>query len=238
MHIGKRDPALWFQECVKAGIVVQDHIIMHGFEHTGTYVNFGALLSRRGALLDQFLWALAEAINDPHSMPTAIVGVGNGVDFANLLVQHLNALLSFENSPAPQFLFAKATRASLTGILEFRRHQDAVVKGNRVIIIDDVYQTGATLQELINLVLRTGGLITRCVVLLNRSAEAEVQLTLAKGLESRFISLEAVFHYPIPSFADSRTCPQCIAGEPYNLQIGKGAEYHHLYGHPQSKTAV
>jgi adenine phosphoribosyltransferase len=52
------------------------------------------------------------------------------------------------------------------GIDELEIHEDAVTKGERVLLIDDVLATGGTLRAATNLVQRTGGVVIGAAVLM------------------------------------------------------------------------
>jgi adenine phosphoribosyltransferase len=48
------------------------------------------------------------------------------------------------------------------GTNEIELHEDAVSKGERVLIIDDLIATGGTVKAAINLIERLGGIVTEC----------------------------------------------------------------------------
>lgn len=229
MRLQFRDPALWYRACVEAGMVEKGHFILSGDLHTDEYVNFATLLSRRGVLLDEFVQEVAAYLRSP--IPFVFVGTGNGAHFMNLVAQALyqQACQSPDLWTAPKFAYA--SRFEPGGRLEFRRGQDAIVKNSPVVIFDDVYVTGKTLGGLEELVDRSGGTLHSELVFLNRSGEliSERRIACPKDITVPFHS---VFEWFSDLWPTDALCPKCHLGEPINLEVGKGAAYHRVHGHP------
>jgi orotate phosphoribosyltransferase len=221
----------WFAACEEAGIVENGHFILHGGAHTDKYVNFATLLSRRGELLDMFVREVAAHLRSP--MPFVFVGTGNGAHFANLVVQAVHTWGKGDASIQALPRFAYASRFEPAGHLEFRRNQAAVVKNAPVVIIDDVLITGSTLGELEDLVWRSEGTLRGQLVLLNRTDQV---ITERAVRHAGVVPFNAVFQWSSKLWLKSEECPQCLAGVPINLEVGKGAAYHRLYGHPVVKS--
>jgi len=223
----------WFSACLDAGMVELGHFILSGDVHTGEYMNVATLLSRRGKLLDEFVQEAAAYLRSP--MPFVFVGTGNGAHFINIVVQVLGqqAYQSPDLWTAPKFAYA--SRFEPGGRLEFRRGQDAVVRNAPVVIIDDVYVTGKTFGELEELIYRSGGTLHSEVVLLNRSGESmsERRIACPTGITVPF---HAVFEWSSDLWPTAALCPKCHLGVPINLEVGKGAAYHRVHGHPVAKS--
>ncbi len=224
----------WFAQCQKAGIVEKGHFILHGGAHKDVYVNFATLLALRGPLLDNFIDALVPIAKGP--MNYTIIGTGNGAHIANLLVARVHQLRKVDALVSALPRFAYATRFESGGRMEFRRNQAVVVKNSPVLIIDDVFVTGSTLGELEELVWRTGGLVRGEAVLLNHSAEVITERVTRKPSNAT-VPFHSVFQWSAELWRSSADCPSCRKGIPINLEVGKGADFHRLYGHPIAHTS-
>jgi orotate phosphoribosyltransferase len=223
------DNNMWFAMCQEAGMVEQGHFILSGDVHTDEYVNFATLLSRRGELLETFILKVAAHLRSP--IPFVFVGTGNGAHFMNLVVQELcqqsHIISEFITPPKSAY----ASRFEPGGRLEFRRGQGAVVKNAPVVIIDDVYVTGKTMGELEELVYRSGGTLHSEVVLLNRTSELITERRIVCPADI-VVPFHAVFQWSSDLWPTARECPQCHLGLPINLEVGQGAAYHRINGHP------
>ncbi|MGE0041835.1 MAG: phosphoribosyltransferase family protein [Vicinamibacterales bacterium] len=101
------------------------------------------------------------------------------------------------------FSFAPFTRDS-SGAPSLSAFYAGVVKGRRVLVADDVRNTGQTLQHCADLVTRAGGVVVGTVQIVDR-LEAEVTLDVPNV---------ALVEYTAPPNYPAAGCPLCAAGVP------------------------
>ena len=132
------------------------------------------LLRNKNAFQEAIQWITGPYIKNPVDI---IVGVeSRGFVFASAAALQLGA--GFVPVRKPGKLPAKTIEASYEleyGTDKLQIHQDAIEKGQKVLIVDDVLATGGTASATIDLVKRSGGNIVEVVFL--------IELTFLKGMD-------------------------------------------------------
>ena len=100
-----------------------------------------------------------------------VVGIeSRGFFFAPLLAGHLNAgFVPVRKSGKLPFSTVHETYALEYGYDTLEMHSDAIVKGDKVLVHDDVLDTGGTANAVCKLVERLGGEVVQCNFLLEIS---------------------------------------------------------------------
>ena len=133
-----------------------------------------------------------------------------GLIVAEWTARELDALSVFaEHDPAPQ-------EGALRGRFVLRRGYDQVVSGKRVLVVDDIVNTGLSLHQTAEAVRNAGGQVIGAACLVSRGNVDATGLGV-----SRFVSL---LEYQIPAWPAS-ACPLCQAGVPINTRYAHGGEY-------------
>jgi len=102
---------------------------------------------------------------------------------------------------------------------EFRRGF-AITPGERVLLVDDVVTTGASLAEMVPLVESAGGELVATVVLVDRTGELRDVVSTETG---RTYPAEALWSLSLPTYQPGRaTCPGCGAGLPLEAPGSSG----------------
>ena len=92
--------------------------------------------------------------------------------------------------------------------------------GERVLLVDDVVTTGASLLEMVPLIEDAGGELVRAVVIVDRSGELE---TVTSPLTGRAYPAEALWSLSLPTYEPGpATCPGCAAGMPLQIPGSSG----------------
>ncbi len=92
--------------------------------------------------------------------------------------------------------------------------------GERVVLVDDVVTTGASLLEMIPLIESTGGEIAATVVIVDRSGELANLVSPSTG---RSYSAHALWSLNLPTYEPGpATCPGCAAGLPLEAPGSSG----------------
>jgi orotate phosphoribosyltransferase len=114
-----------------------------------------------------------------------------------------------EHDPAPQ-------GDSLRGRFVLRRGYDRVVSGKRVLVVDDIVNTGLSLRQTAEAVRRAGGEVVGAACLVTRGNVGAAGLGVG-----RFADL---LEYKIPAWPASE-CRLCRAGVPINTRFAHGRDY-------------
>jgi orotate phosphoribosyltransferase len=133
-----------------------------------------------------------------------------GLIVAEWTAHELGALSVFaEHDPA-------AAGESLRGRFVLRRGYDRVVSGKRVLVVDDIVNTGLSLRQTAEAVRGAGGQVVGAACLVSRGNVDAAGL----GVE-RFVYL---LEHHIPAWPAS-ACRLCQAGVPINTRYAHGREY-------------
>ncbi len=96
----------------------------------------------------------------------------------------------------------------------------AIEPGERVLLVDDVLTTGASLLEMVPVIEEAGGELVRAVVIVDRSGELD---TVTSPVTGRAYPAEALWSLDLPSYEPGpSTCPGCAAGLPLKAPGSSG----------------
>jgi orotate phosphoribosyltransferase len=114
------------------------------------------------------------------------------------------------------FVFAERAWHDGQQAFELHRGFDEFVKDERVLVVDDVINTGFSIDLTIDSVRAAGGTINAAAAWINRGNVYAEEL----GVEA-FIYLDEI---ELPSWP-AETCPLCQTGVPVNTRYAHGAEF-------------
>jgi orotate phosphoribosyltransferase len=97
-----------------------------------------------------------------------------------------------------------------------RRGYDQVVRGQRVVVVDDVMNTGLSVRQTVDAVRAAGGQVVAAGVLVTRGN--------ATGADLGVGDFRYLLEYEIPSWP-AASCKLCQAGVPVNTRYAHGADY-------------
>lgn len=210
-----------YMHCVEKQVIQSDvHVIMTNDLHTNTYANLALPLNCEPELFKRITQDMAEWLVRMKFEFHAVAATGNGSRYAQEVVRLLR-----ERGFRVEFVWAE--RSAFGEKLEFHRDQEGFIYGNPVIIIDDVFSTGGTVRELIDLIVRHGGHVSRILVVLNRSNDHALE---HRGDTTIVYSL---IRHPITAWP-ANECPQCKEKKPFSTKFGKGLEHFRTHGQLES----
>ncbi len=99
----------------------------------------------------------------------------------------------------------------------FKRGYDALVKNKRVLVVEDLTTTGASVKKVVERVKEASGTVVGVYVLVNRNPDGVNDIS----MEAPFYSL-AVFK---AEAYQEKKCPLCKKNIPVNREVGHGKEY-------------
>jgi orotate phosphoribosyltransferase len=142
--------------------------------------------------------------------PDVVCGPATGgLVISQWLAHHLGVLSVFAEHGAVQ------SAKELRGQFVLKRHYDKVVRGKRVLVVDDIVNTGHSVIQTIAAVKAAGGIVVAAAALCNRGNVDHNRI----GVDFVFLNLAK-----IPSWPESQ-CQLCRDGVPVNTDYAHGADY-------------
>jgi orotate phosphoribosyltransferase len=187
-------------------LITESHVVYTSGRHGSAYVNKDALYlhPRETALV------CAELVR-PFAADMVDVVVGptiGGVILAQWGAWHLN-----QRRASGETLAAYAEEEGEDKQRVFRRGYDEQVRGKRVVIVEDILNTGGSARKVVDAVRHLDATIIGMSVLCNRGG--------VTGEDLGGVDLYALTEISLESW-DASECPLCRSGVPLNTTIGKG----------------
>jgi orotate phosphoribosyltransferase len=136
-----------------------------------------------------------------------------GLILAQWVAHHLGALAVFgEHGEIPK----DEHHADGKRPFVIKRGYDSIVAGRRVLVVDDVVNTGFSIRGTIDAVRANGGLVTTAASVCNRGALAPERIGVERLIDLTDIELDS---WP------REQCPLCRDGVPVNVAYAHGADF-------------
>ncbi len=190
-----------------AGILAEAHAVLTGGHvvytsgrHGSAYVNKDAVYPHT-ARVSELCRLLADGTRALR--PEIVCGPAlGGIILSQWTAHHLGALAVYaEKLPA--------------GGMALRRGYDRLVAGRRVLVVEDVLNTGGSVRETVAAVRAAGGEVVAVATLCNRGGVTATELDVP--------ALVALLELSLDSW-EAADCPLCRDGVPVNTDVGKGRE--------------
>ena len=196
---------------VKCGGWLQnDHFVFTNGRHSDNYINKDALYPHT-EYASKLGEAMAGAARDWNVEVVVSPALG-GIVLTQWTAYHLTKLLGrevlavyAEKVEGPEKKFA------------LTRGYDALVKGERVLVVEDSFTTGLSVRKAVDLVRETGGEVVGVVAMLNRGGVSAADV----GNPPHFAT---IIEADLKSWP-AEECQLCRDGVPVNLKIGKGKKF-------------
>ncbi len=201
------DPVIDLLRKVKA-IYTNDHFVYASGKHGSVYVNKDAMFHhpQETTLISRMF---AERYQDLDI--DAVVGPAiGGIVLSQWTAYHLTQLKDKE-------VFGVYTEKDDKKNQVFTRGYDKLVKGKKVLIVEDVTTTGSSIKKVIESVRKAGGKVIPAAVMLNRDPKN----VNSKSIGAPFSALSVL---PAEAFAKN-SCPLCKKHIPVNTEVGHGKEF-------------
>lgn len=204
------DADAMMQVLTESGALVPDgHFVHISRLHLAMWLNKDAFLPHVDRL-EELARRLARKI--PHlGIEIVCAPAMGGLVVSEWVAHELGVICAFaEHDPTPP-------PGDLRGRFMLRRGYDRLVRGKRVLVVDDVVTTGHSIGEVIEAVRAAGGDVV-----------AGASLILVEGLEPATLGLEHFAYlmpFPRPPMWKASECPLCRQGVPISTQFGHGAEF-------------
>lgn len=200
----------------KTGAVLEGHFIGVSGKHLSVYINKNLILLHTG-----YASELCEGIAQKalEWKPDIVVAPATGgIALSQWTAHHLSKLSGRE------VLSVYTEKVDEIQSLS-KRGYDGIVRGKKVLVVEDIINTGKSIKEVVEAVRIAGGEPVGAIGLVNRNADDEM-ITELLGVPFRSLCL-----MPLASYAEDEV-PDWLKQIPINTTVGHGAKY--LKEHPQA----
>lgn len=188
------------------GAVLQDkHFVYKSGKHGPHYINMDPMFPDIA-----FMWKLCGGLSGPFYYPhrrkavdTVVGAATGGIPLAAITAYQLDAGLAWADKDGDDFVFDRA------GFVE-------QLTGKRVLVVEDLLNTGDTTKKIIALVRQHGGEVVGVSVVCNRGQETAASLDVPRLEQLASVEFQAL---------DAETCWLCANAVPIVADIGHGKEY-------------
>jgi orotate phosphoribosyltransferase len=192
-------------------IITGSHVVYASGRHGSVYVNKAVLYEH--SLLTETTSTDLVAPYDPEGIDVVAGPTVGGVILAQWGAWHLSQRRSAGETLA---VFAEEETVDGAKRRYFGRGYDDVVRGKRVLVVEDVVTTGGTLRQVIDAATALDAVIAGVSILCLRGG--------AEARERIGMPIRALLELPQESWAPEE-CPLCRAGVPVNTAVGKGKAF-------------
>lgn len=192
----------------KVGAFRSGHFVFTSGRHSDSYVNKDAIYPYTHDT-SVLCYAMAERFAK-HDVE-AVVGPAIG---AAILAQWVAYHLTDLRGTA---VYAAYADKDGEGGFILRRGYDAIVRGKRVLVVEDLTTTGGSIKKVVETVRRAGGEVVGAIAIVNRGSVTEKDV----GNPAEF---QALVTLDLESW-DPDECELCEKGIPVNTDIGHGKEF-------------
>ncbi|HBU21472.1 TPA: phosphoribosyltransferase, partial [Candidatus Beckwithbacteria bacterium] len=159
---------------------------------------------------------MAEKYKDADVEAVAAPAVG-GTILSQWVAYHLSQIKGKEILSAYTEKDAGTTASAAESKQLFRRGYDAVVKGKKVLVVEDLTTTGGSVKQVVDCVRDAGGEVVGVCVMVNRDPENVNSESVGTPFTAAGVLKAEAF--------DEKDCPFCKQGRPINTKIGHGKKY-------------
>ena len=190
------------------GAIVEGHFIGTSGRHLSTYLAKDAVMPHT-KIVSKICNEFAQTVAD--RAPTVVVGPTTcGIILSQWTAHHLSNLLGTH------------VRAVFTDehddMQYLKRKYDKIVHGARVVVVEDVVNTGKSIQEVIEEVQRAGGEVVLALSIFNRN-QSDEHVAQILG-----VPYQSLIHMPLESYTEDEV-PEWLRAVPVSVDYGHGSEY-------------
>ncbi|MEK7109960.1 MAG: phosphoribosyltransferase family protein [Patescibacteria group bacterium] len=189
-------------------LITNSHIVLTSGRHTAAYINPDKILPHT-----QINSQLGKMFAEKYKNKNIEIVIGpayGGIIFSQWVAYHLSKLRKKE-------ILGIFTEKTADKNQMFERGFDELVKGKKVLIVEDVTATGSSVKKVIISVNKAGGKVMGVSVIVNRDP---VKVN-SKSIGAPFTALTVL---NIDSY-EEKNCPLCKKQIPINIKVGHGREY-------------
>src|SRR3989344_8085973 len=189
-------------------ILPNDHFVGTSGKHIDTYVNKDALYPHTKETSD--VCRLMAEKTKGLDFETVVSPALGGIILSTWTAYHLSQMKGRE-------IFGVYTEKDAEKNMIFTRGYDKYITGKKVLVVEDITNTGGSAKKVVEAVKAAGGEVVGVAVILNRNPD---------NVNQQYFGVP---FYPLEElkFAafDEAECPMCKVGKPVNTKVGHGKKY-------------
>jgi len=189
-------------------VITDTHVVFKSGKHGNAYVNKDAIYPHTKDT-SQLCWYLALKFANENVEVVIAPAVG-GVILSQWVAFHLSQISGKE-------VLALYADKEGEDLFVIKRGYDKLIKGKRVLVIEDVVNTGKSVRLVVEAVRKTGGEVVHVGVLVNRGGVTAQDI-------GNVPDLFALADVKLDSYG-AGTCPLCHDKVQVNTDVGKGREF-------------
>ena len=196
-------------------VITDDHFVYTSGKHGSVYINKDALYPHT-AETSEVCRTMAEMFKDKDIDVVVAPAVG-GTILSQWVAYHLSQLKNKEILSAYTEKDAGTTASAAESNQLFRRGYDLIVKGKKVLVLEDLTTTGISVKQVVDCVRAAGGEVVSVCVMVNRDPKNVNEASVGAPFAAADVLEAQAF--------DEVTCPWCKANKPINTTVGHGKQY-------------
>jgi orotate phosphoribosyltransferase len=189
-------------------LITDDHFVYTSGKHGSVYINKDALYPHTEIASDVGKMMAEKFRNE--NIDVVVAPALGGIVLSQWVAHHLSAMQRKE------ILGVYAEKDSEKNLI-FTRGYDKLVKEKNVLVIEDITNTGGSLQKVIQAVKDAGGIVVAACVMVNRDPKNVTSVTMGAPLDALGVLPTEIF--------DAPDCPLCKENVPINTEVGHGSKY-------------
>lgn len=189
-------------------VIVDDHFVYTSGKHGEVYINKDALYPHT-AETSAVCKIMAEQFKDKEIEVVVGPALG-GIILSQWVAYHLSLLTGKE-------VFGVYSEKDESDNQVLRRGYDQIVKGKKVLVVEDLTTTGGSVKKVVETVRAVGGEVISVCVMVNRDPVNVNESTVGAPLMAIDVLEAKAF--------DEVDCPFCKEGRPINVNVGHGKKY-------------
>lgn len=196
-------------------IYTNDHFVYTSGKHGSVYINKDALYphTKETSMVGRMF---AEKFKNK-SIDIVVAPAVGGTILSQWTAYHLSRLKKKEILSA----YTEKDKGTLAGAVEseqiFRRGYDKIIKGKKVLVIEDLTTTGISVKKVVDTVKHAGGHVIAVCVMVNRDPEQVTNRVVGAPFSALGVVKAQAF--------DQKDCPLCKKGVPINTSVGHGKKF-------------
>lgn len=199
----------------KVGAVITDsHFVGSSGRHFATYINKDALYPHTKET-SRVCEIFAERAKDL-GVEVVVGPALGGIILSQWIAYHLSKITGKEILGVYTEKNIEGGMAAESG-MKLTRGYDKLVKGKKVLVVEDLTTTGGSVKKVAEAVTAAGGNVVAVTVMVNKSPATVT----SEFFGVPFLPLAIL---EVPTYDDGK-CPLCDAGIPINTSIGHGKKY-------------
>ncbi|MBI5449010.1 phosphoribosyltransferase [Candidatus Gottesmanbacteria bacterium] len=189
-------------------VLTGDHFVYTSGKHGSVYINKDAVYPHT-AETSKIGHMFADKFKDSDIDVVAAPALG-GIILSQWTAYHLSQLMNKE-------VLGVYTEKTPEKNQIFTRGYDKLVKGKKVLVIEDLTTTGGSVKKVVDSVREAGGIVIAVCVMVNRDPNAVT----SESVGAPFSSLGVL----LADAVDASNCSLCKKGVPINTAVGHGKKF-------------